>query len=103
MDNDDDDDDDNKDIDDDDDDDKAEDDDFDDEEDDYHDDKANDDHYDSSNDNEITIFGGLNKISQSETKFSKFNFSRKNNIFVSAGSDRTFKLWDAGERAYIDT
>lgn len=30
-------------------------------------------------------------------------FSRNNNSFVSAGSDRTFKLWDAGERAYIDT
>lgn len=30
-------------------------------------------------------------------------FARNNNTFVSGSSDRTLKMWDAGERAYIDS
>lgn len=30
-------------------------------------------------------------------------FARNNNTFVSGSSDRTLKLWDASERAYIDS
>ena len=30
-------------------------------------------------------------------------FSRNSNSLISGSCDRTFKMWDAGERAYIDT
>jgi WD40 repeat protein len=30
-------------------------------------------------------------------------FSRNSNQLLSGSCDRTFKMWDAGERAFIDT
>ncbi len=30
-------------------------------------------------------------------------FQRNSNVFCTISNDRTFKMWDAGERAYLDT